>query len=127
MATIVKGFSLSRISAVDLSASKYLVAKITSTGLIDIATANTDAIIGLIEDGAGPSGSAVSVQFLGTGFAIAGGAINPGDRVTATTAGKVITTVTDKQAIVGRYLGEVAAASGDVIEIMLSPGALLSL
>lgn len=127
MSQFVKGFSVSKTSAADLSGSKYLVAKLDSTGKVDIATANTDTILGIIEEGAGPSGSPVSVQFLGTAKVIAGGNIAIGDRVTPTTAGKVITTTTDKQAIVGRYIGDVAAVSGDVIEILLSPGALLSL
>lgn len=128
MSQFVKGFSFPKVSAADLSASKYLVAKLDSTGKIDVATANTDAIVGVIEEGAQAySGAPVSVQFAGTAKVIAGGNIAIGDRVTATTAGKVITTTTDKQSILGRYVGDVAAVSGDIIEVLLSPGALLSL
>lgn len=67
------------------------------------------------------SGSRVPVTAGGTALAIAGGAINPGDAV------KVHSTVTKVVAqggtgtIIGRYVGLVAAADGDVIEVLIIP------
>lgn len=127
MSQFVKGFSFSKIAAADLSAKKFLAAKLDSNGKVDVATANTDILIGVIEEGNLGAGSPVSVQFAGTAKMTAGGTLAIGDRVTATTGGKVIATTTDHQAIVGRYIGDAAAADGDVVEILLSPGALLSL
>lgn len=127
MSQFVKGFSISKISAADLSAKKFLAAKLDSTGKVDVATANTDILLGVIEEGSLGSGSPVSVQIAGTAKVTAGGTLAIGDRVTPTTGGKVIATTTDKQAILGRYIGDAAAADGDIVEILLSPGALLSL
>lgn len=127
MSQFVKSFSKPFVSAADLSGSKYLAAKLDSNGKIDIATANTDVLMGVIEEGAQAySGASVSVQILGTAKMIAGGTISVGARVTPTTAGKVIATTTDKQGSVGIYIGTAAAASGDIIEVFLTPGVYLS-
>lgn len=65
------------------------------------------------------SGERVPVTVLGTALAVAGGAINPGDLVKVhSTVTKVVTQGGTGVAI-GRYVGTVAAADGDIIEVLV--------
>jgi|GEM_PF-1638489 len=66
------------------------------------------------------SGTRATVINLGTALAVAGGAINPGALVeVGTTVTKVVARTSGVS--VGRYLGTVAAADGDVIEVLVLP------
>lgn len=90
---------------------------VTAAGAVATAAGNAVGFAQL----AAASGSRVPVAVLGSSIAIAGGAINPGDAV------KVHTTVTKVVAqggtgtIIGRYIGTVAAADGDQIEVLIIP------
>lgn len=117
MASSVRDFEKS-ITA-DNAIGQYRVVKVTSTGC-DVATAGTDAIIGVEQNGCAATEQAV-VRFIGTTKVVASAAISAGAWLTATTAGKVVTTTTDKNVVLGRAL-EAAAADGDVIECMLMLG-----
>lgn len=117
MSQFVKSFSKSLVSAADLSANAGYIAKLDTSGNVVLAAAATDNIVGVIEDGAGASGTAVSYQFLGTAKVKAGGTISIGAWVTADSAGKGVATTTDKDVVIGRALE--AAVSGDIIEVQL--------
>jgi len=89
-----------------------------SAGLIIAATAGTDAILG-VTDVANDAGQAAQVRLRsasGSSIGRAGGTIAVGDLVTATTAGELIATVTDGDAIVGMALE--AAVNDGFFEFM---------
>lgn len=91
-------------------------------GLIVVATAGTDPIIGVIDvdNEAGQDANVRLRSGSGTAIGLAGGNITVGARVTATTDGELIATTTDGDEIVGIALE--AAADGDEFEFMLSTG-----
>jgi hypothetical protein len=114
MAKEITGHTRSELA--DAAIAKNLVVKITSTG-VDVATAATDAIIGVSKNVAA-TGEQSTVQFTGSVKCIASAAISRGAKVTATTGGKVVTTTTDKNLVVGVAVDS-ATADGDLIEIQL--------
>lgn len=108
----------------DNAIAQYTVVKVTSTGC-DTATADTDKIIGICQNAPAASEQAV-IRFAGTSKLVSSGSIAVGDRVTATTGGKGVTTTTDKKVIVGMAL-QVGTTSGDICEVLLTPGVTTSL
>lgn len=90
-----------------------------STGYIVAATAGTDAIVGVIDtpNDAGQDAMVRLRSAAGTAIARAGGTIAVGDLVTATTAGELIATTTDGDAVVGMALE--AASNDGFFEVML--------
>ena len=101
-----------------LEAKKYFAVKQHTDGTIILAAAGTDKIIGILQNEP-KVGEAALVRFGGTSKAVAGGTIAVGAWVTSDSDGKVIATTTDKNVAIGMYLGDAAAASGDVIEILV--------
>src|SRR3954462_13790219 len=100
MSQSVRDFEKSMLA--DATITQYAILKITSTG-VDIATADTDKIIGVAQQAAA-AGEHVVVRFAGTSKIVSGGSIVAGDQIVATTAGKGLTTTTDKKIVVGRAL-----------------------
>ena len=89
-----------------------------SSGNIVVATAATDAIIG-VTDVANDAGQDANVRLRsasGTATGLAGGSISVGDRVTATTDGSLIATTTAANEVVGIVLE--AVSSGAYFEFM---------
>jgi hypothetical protein len=107
----------------DNAIGQYRVVKVTTTG-VDVATANTDAIVGVAQNGPAAT-EQCTFRFIGTTKCVASAAISAGATVTATTGGKIVSDSTDKHGIIGRAL-EAAAADGDVIEVLLTVGVTLS-
>jgi hypothetical protein len=114
MSQSVRDFERSKTA--DNAITAYQVVKITSTG-IDVATSNSDAIVGVAQMAAAAT-EQCTYRFIGTTKAIASAAISAGAKVTATTAGKVVTTTTDHHTVLGVAL-EAASADGDIIEVQL--------
>jgi hypothetical protein len=114
MATQITGHV--RSSLADAAIAKNLVVKNTSTG-VDVSTAGTDKICGVSINTAA-IGEQSAVQFTGTVKCTASAAISKGAWVTATTGGKIVTTVTDKNIVLGQAM-EAATADGDLIEVQL--------
>lgn len=105
--------------AASLATKQYYLMKQHTDGTLIIAAAATDAIVGVLQNK--PAiGSAAIVRFSGTSKVIAGGAIAVGAWVTSDASGKAIGTVTAGNVVIGQYLGAAAAASGDIVEIMLT-------
>jgi hypothetical protein len=94
------------------------ILKVTATG-VDVATANTDAMIGIAMTAAS-QGDMVTVRVAGAARVQASAAISVGALVTATTAGQAVTDSTDKHGIIGRAL-EAATAQNDLISILIQP------
>lgn len=106
-------------ASADLSALQFTAVKMGTGRKIASATAATDTIIGVLMNKP-VSGQPGEVAIAGIAKGIAGGTIAAGDKLTATTGGKFITTTTDHDRIVG-YAGE-AAVANDVFSIQVAPG-----
>jgi len=119
---------LSLISAADLSGSERLAVALDSSGLCELEIAATagNQVIGLLVDGGAASGDAVTVASTGeVAWAEASAAITAGAYVAATTAGQLVTTVTNKDEYIGRALTS-AGAGDDLIQVMVSLGTISS-
>lgn len=121
MSQSIKSFSKSFKSTGDLSAKQNYIVKadVSNDQSVVIAAAATDPIVGVLENKP-TAGQAALVQILGTAKVIAGGTVTRGDVVTSDSAGKAITTTTDKDVAVGRALE--SAVAGDIFEILLMGG-----
>jgi Uncharacterized conserved protein (DUF2190) len=108
----------------DNTITQYAIVKVTTTG-VDVATGDTDKMIGVAQNAAAAT-EQVTVRFAGTAKIISSGSIVAGDRITATTSGKGVTTTTDHKTVVGVAL-EAGTVSGDYCEVLLTPCALISL
>ena len=116
MASFVEGSYISRQAGADLSEKIYHIAKTDSDGNVVLASAGTDAILGVIESPA-KQGETVSVAVVsgsGTFKVKAGGTITKDAYLTANSSGQAVATTTAGNRVFGRAL--VAAASGDVVE-----------
>ena len=109
----------SGIASEDLSSKQFYIVQLDASGGIEVGESATDLLVGVLQN-TPASGEAANYRFLGTTKVIAGGTINPGAWVTSDTAGKAVATTTDKDVVIGRFIGTAAAASGDIIEIQLS-------
>ena len=104
------------IAGADLTSSKYCLVKLHTDGTVIVATANTDNIVGVLQNKPA-SGENALVRFKGTSKVKTGGAISIGAWVSATTAGAGVAVAADRKVALGRALE--AADSGDVIEVQL--------
>lgn len=104
--------------ASSLATKQYYIVKQHTDGTVILAAAATDKLLGVVQNKPAV-GAAALVRFLGTTKVVAGGTISVGAWVTADTNGAAIATTTDKDVVLGKYLGTAAAASGDIIEVQL--------
>ena len=119
MSQSIRDFERSFVTgASTLIAKQYFIVKQHTDGTLILAAAGTDHIVGVLQNKPAVGAPAL-VRFIGTSKVVAGGAINPGDNVTSDANGKAVATVTNKDVVLGTYLGTAAAASGDVIEVLL--------
>jgi hypothetical protein len=103
----------------DLSALQFTAVKYGTDRAIVGATDSTEPLAGLLMNKP-ISGQPGEVCVSGFGKGIAGGAISSGDKVTATTGGKLIATVTNNQHYVGFAAQD--AATNDVFQVQVAPG-----
>lgn len=101
-----------------LATKQFYVVKQHTDGTAILSAAATDKHVGIVQNKPAV-GAAALVRFLGTSKAVAGGTISVGAWVTADSNGKVVATTTDKDVVLGKYLGTASAASGDIVEIQL--------
>lgn len=118
MSTFTDGPRFSATTAADLSTKQYFLAKTDANGKLVLASAATDAIIGVIEDGGRKSGDTATVQLLngqGTYLVSASGAISKDAYLTSDANGQAVATTTGGNRVFGRAL-TAASALGDIIE-----------
>lgn len=101
-----------------LATKQFYVVKQHTDGTVILAGANGTGMVGVVQNKPAV-GAAALVRFLGTSKVKTSGIINPGDWVTSASGGTIVATTTDKDTVLGRYLGSAACASGDIIEIQL--------
>lgn len=119
MSQSIRDFERSFVTgATTLAAKQYYIVKQHTDGTAILSAAATDKHIGVLQNK--PTvGQAALVRFLGTTKVVAGGSISVGAWVTADSNGKAVATTTDKDVVIGKYLGTASAASGDIIEVQL--------
>lgn len=119
MSQSIRDFERSFVTgATTLAAKQYYIVKQHTDGTAILSAAATDKHIGVLQNKPGV-GQAALVRFLGTTKVVAGGSISVGAWVTADSNGKAVATTTDKDVVIGKYLGTASAASGDIIEVQL--------
>lgn len=120
MSTFVEGSYGSREAGADLSAKQYHVVKTDANGKVVLASAATDAIVGVIETPA-KSGETVSYAFInggGTFKVVAGGTIAKDAYLTSDANGQAVATTTAGNRVFGRAV--TSAVAGDVVEYVKS-------
>lgn len=119
MSQSIRDFELSRpCGATTLAAKQYYIVKQHTDGTLILAAAGTDKIVGVLQNKPAV-GAAGLVRIGGTSKVVAGGTIGVGAWVTSDGSGKAIATTTDRDVVLGKYLGTAAAASGDIVEIQV--------
>lgn len=104
--------------ASSLATKQYYIVKQHTDGTMILAAAGTDKIVGVLQNKP-DVGNAALVRIGGTTKVVAGGTISVGAWVTADSNGKAVATTTDKDVVLGKYLGAASASSGDVIEVQI--------
>lgn len=117
MSQSTRSFELSKEASEDLSEKQFYIVQMDASGDAEVAESATDLLLGVLQN-TPTEGQRANIRFLGTTKVVASAAIAIGALVTATSAGKAVTTTTDGNVIVGQAL-EAAAADGDIIEIKL--------
>ena len=108
----------------DLSSYQYYVVKHASTaGACKVATtAATDTLMGILQNDP-TSGQAAEVAYTGIAYALAEASVTAGSAVTTSSTGRVKTTTTDLDQIVGFALAA-SSSAGDKIPVQLLRGTL---
>lgn len=119
MSQSIRDFERSFVcGATTLIAKQYFIVKQHTDGTLILAAAGTDKIVGVLQNKPAV-GAAALVRMGGTSKVVAGGTIAVGAWVTSDSNGKAVATTTDKDVVLGKYLGSASAAAGDVIEVQL--------
>lgn len=119
MSQSIKDFEKSFVcGSADLDGKQFYAMKQHTDGTIIIAAAATDKLVGILQNKP-KIGEAALIRWGGTTKAKAGGVIAVGAWVTTDGNGKVIATTTDKDVVLGKYLGSASCAADDIVEIQL--------
>lgn len=101
-----------------LIAKQYYVVAQDTDGTVVLAGANGTGMVGVLQNKPAV-GAAALVRFLGTSKVVCSGTITVGAWVTSASGGTVVATTTNKDTVLGRYLGVASSASGDIIEVQI--------
>ena len=85
---------------------------------IEVAEGATDLVVGVLQN-APYTGEQATYRFGGTTKVISAGTIAIGAMVTTDGSGKAVTTTTEGDVVIGRYVGTAAAAASDIIEVQM--------
>lgn len=119
MAQSIRDFERSfTTGATTLIAKQYYAVKQHTDGTLILAAAGTDKLLGILQNKPAV-GAPGLVRFAGTSKAVSGGVITVGAWVTSDANGALVATTTDKDVVIGKYLGTASAAAGDIIEVQL--------
>jgi hypothetical protein len=105
------------IAGADLSSSAFLLGTLNSSGLIVTASTAGDGGIGIIQD-AVLAGRTTSVMTIGVSRATYGGSVTVGDHLTNDVNGKLVTSTSKTDNIVGIALE--SGASGEIHSVFLT-------
>ena len=116
---------ISREAGADLSAKQYCFLVVDTDGQYIAASAATAAIVGISQDDPDAAGEGLTVGIGGISKLVVDGnaaAIAAGDQLTSDAAGKGIKTTTDTHFVGAVALGA-STAAGDIIQVLITPGA----
>lgn len=108
-------------AAADLSAKQYRLVKMSGANTVNVASAATDAIIGVLQNEP-KSGEAAVVRLEGTSKVSSGTpvGVSYGGYVTSDSNGQAIATTTTDDNVIGIALSAASTAVDDVVEILIS-------
>jgi hypothetical protein len=108
-------------SAADLTAKQYFLVKLSDDKTVNLASAATDNIIGVLQNKP-DEGEAALVRVLGTSKVSAGTPVGVayGNFVTTDSNGQAIATTTTGNHVIGIALESASTAVGDVVEVLIS-------
>ena len=119
MSQAIRDFEKSFVTgSADLITKQYYAVKQDTDGTLVLAAASTDKIVGVLQNKP-KIGAAALVRWLGSTKMVAGGVITVGAWVTSDSNGKAVATTTNKDVVIGKFLGSASCASGDIIEVQL--------
>ena len=118
MTVNTRSFERSAVAGEAMTDKQFYIVQLDATGKIEVGEGATDLIVGVLQN-TPDVGEQATYQFLGTSKVKAGGTIAIGAFVTTDTAGKAVSTTTDGDIVIGRYIDTAAAADGDLIEVQL--------
>ena len=107
------------VAGADLDAKQYHLVRLAATTAktVLVAAAATVGIIGVLQNDP-KSGEPASVVCAGLTKGVAGGAITPGDLVTANTTGQCVATTTANNKVAGKAV-TAATTAGDHFELIV--------
>lgn len=112
---------MARVTASDFTNKLYFAAALDANGLLVIAGAAVSALGVVYEEAV--AGKAATIATAGIVKGSAGGAIDEGVPVTTDASGEFVA-ASAGQKYFGFYIGEGAAADGDIISILIDRGEL---
>lgn len=113
-------------AAGDLSAKQYRFLAVDTNGQVDAVATQGNDPVGVLCNKPDAAGKAAEIAVYGIAKVVAAGAINPGAKVMSNNAGAAIA-ATSTNFVAGQYLGTSAAASGDIIPVLLRSGGRFAL
>ena len=121
MAVAIGGKRLTLPAAGNLSSTgQFHFATVDANGRADVASANSEVIVGIGQNKPGAQHRGYSIQYEGVSKLILGGTVNEGDRLTSDSDGAGVATTT-----AGHRVGAIAleaGADGAVISALVVPG-----
>lgn len=118
MATYDDGIDISLPAAADLSGQQHNFVLIAADGRVNVASAATDDIIGILQNKPAAAGRAARVRVAGVSKLEMGAAVNEGDRLTSDSSGRGVATTTAANTISAMCL-VASGAAGDVVKVLL--------
>lgn len=118
MTAFQPGGSYSAVAAADLTGKRYYIVKLDTNGAVVLATAATDAILGVLnnEPKLGQTADVVLLNGEGSFKVKTGGNISKDAYITTDGAGKAIATTTAGNRVIGRAV--LTSTSGDIAEYL---------
>jgi hypothetical protein len=118
MAIELIGLTTSREAGEAMTDKQHFIVQLDATGKIEVAEGATDLIVGVLQN-TPDTGEQATYAFTGVAKVKCGGTVGIGAFVTSDTGGKAVATTTDGDIVIGRHIGTVAGADGDLIEVQL--------
>src|SRR5690349_9149725 len=118
MSQSTRDFERSGVAGADLTAKQSYIVQLDATGMIEVAEGATAVVVGVLH-AAPDTGEQATYPFAGTTKVTSAGVIAIGALVTTDGSGKAVSTTTQGDCIIGRYIGTAAAAADDTIGVQM--------
>lgn len=118
MSQSIDAYEKTLVAGEAMTDKQFYIVQLDASGNVEVGEGATDLLIGVLQNKPA-SGAAALYRFGGTSKVKAGGAVGVGAWVTSDTAGKGVATTTDGDIVIGRHIGQAAAADGDLMEVQL--------